>query len=92
MYHHILCLFRYVPENNTLLSIEGDSNKITRITKTSIAVEEKVKTIHPSYSLHQGTFDNMVVSVHVMGISSYGYNAVKNKLLKSQDKVVFREL
>lgn len=70
----------FSPHDSTLLQIEGVGNKITRITKMVIVIEEKISETK-DYALHKGTRDSSPVCVYVVKLSEATYEAAKTAIV-----------
>ena len=70
----------FSPHDSTLLQIEGVGNKITRITKMVIVIEEKIRETK-DYSQHKGTRDSSPVCVYVVKLSEATYEATKRAIV-----------
>ena len=70
----------FSPHDSTLLQIEGIGNKITRITKMVIVIEDKISETK-DYALHKGTRDSSPVCVYVVKLSEATYDAAKRAIV-----------
>ena len=70
----------FSPHDSTLLQIEGVGNKITRITKMVIVIEEKISETK-DYALHKGTRDSSPVCVYVVKLGEATFEAAKRAVV-----------
>ncbi len=70
----------FLPHDSTLLQIEGYGNKIRKITKMAIVIEDKIRqTKH--YTMHRGTRDDDPVCVFKFALSEATYEAAKREIV-----------
>ena len=63
-----------------MLQIEGVGNKITRITKMVIVIEDKISETR-DYALHKGTRDSSPVCVYVVKLGDATFEAAKRAIV-----------
>jgi hypothetical protein len=81
---HLGHTLEFLPEDNTVIRVEGKGNKITRITKTKITIGEQVSQ-QEQYSVHQGELNNSRVLVHVVRLPEAVFQEVKD-FVKGKDR------
>ena len=67
----------FLPEDNSVIRVEGTGTKITRITKTKITIGDVVSR-HESYTVHHGEMNNGRVLVYVVQLGGRVFQEVKD--------------
>ena len=66
----------FLPEDNTVIRVEGKGNRITRITKTKLTIGEQLAA-QEHHSVHQGDLNNGRVLVLVVRLTDAVFQDVK---------------